>query len=71
MRRTLDNVQIGIVEAVCLCIIKRSLSKDLENYLIELLRKNAYMFIYFCWLLYRWYPLFSKYDDHLLKKYRD
>ena len=68
-RRTLDNGQIAIVEAVYICIILKSLHKDLENELIGLLRRNAYMFIYFRWLLYRWYPLYSNYDDHLPKKY--
>ena len=71
MRRTLDNVQMAIVEAVYICVIKKSLPKDIQNPLIGILRKNAYMFIYFGWLLHRWYPLYSKYDDHLLRKYTD
>ena len=64
--RTLNNIQIVIVEVVYLCVIKKSLSKDIENELIKLLRTNAYMYIYLLWLLYRWRPLYSKYDDHLL-----
>ena len=68
MTRTLDNVHIAIVEAVYICIIKKALPKYLEDDLIKLLRKNAFMFIYLGWLLYRWYRLFSKYADHLAKK---
>ena len=45
MRRTLDNVQIAIVDAVYICIIKKSLPKDVEDAVILLLRRNAYMFI--------------------------
>ena len=45
--------------------------EDIENALIGILRKNAYMFMYFGWLLHRWYPLYSKYDDHLPRKYTD
>ena len=62
---SLDSYRIIMVQAVCLCIINKSLSKDLEDDLIGLLRRNAYMFIYLGWLLYRWYPLDSKHDEHL------
>ena len=58
-----------MVEAVYLCIIKKTVSKDMQHDLVELLRKNAYMYIYLGWLLYRWRPLFAKYDDHLPKTY--
>jgi hypothetical protein len=37
MRRTLDSNQIAIVEAVYICIIKKSLPKDLENALEPML----------------------------------
>ena len=46
MRRTLDNVHIVIVEAVYICIIKKSLRKDIEDDLIKLLRKNAYSYLF-------------------------
>ena len=69
MRRTLDNLQITMVEAVYLCTIKKTVSKDMQNVLVDLLRKNAYMYIYLGWLLNRWRPLYSKYEDHLPKKY--
>ena len=68
MRRTLDNVQIAIEEAVYICLIEKSLPKDIENALIGLVRRNAYMFIHFGWLLYRWYPLYSKSDEPLIKQ---
>ena len=71
MRRTLDHVQMATVEAVYICVIKKSLPKDKGNALIGILRKNAYMFINFGWLLHRWYPLYSKYDDHLPRTYTD
>ena len=71
MRRTLDNVQIAIVEVVYICIITKSLPKDIEDDLIGLLRKNAHMFIHLGKLLYRGYPLYSKYDEHLPKNYTD
>ena len=58
-----------MVEAIYLCIIKKTVSKDMQDALVELLRKNAYMYIYLGWLLYRWRPLYSKYDDHLPKIY--
>ena len=69
MRITLDNFQIAMVETVDLCIIKKPVSKDMQDDLVELLRKNADMYIYLGWLSYRWRPLYSKYDDHLPKKY--
>ena len=28
----------------------------MQNDLIELLSKNAYMYTYSCWLLHRWHP---------------
>ena len=58
MRRTLDNGQIAIVEAVYICIIKESLPKDLEHDLIEhIYNLKQYMYIYLLlWLVYRWYP---------------
>ena len=68
MRRTLDNFQITMVEAVYLCMIKKTVSKDMQNNLVELLRKNAYMYMSLGWLLYRWHPLYSKYDGHVPKK---
>ena len=43
MRRMLDNFQITMVETVYLCIIKKTVCKDMQNHLVELLRKNAYM----------------------------
>ena len=46
MRRTPDNLQITTVEAVYLCIVKKTVSKDMQNDLVEILRKNAYMCIY-------------------------
>ena len=69
MRRTLEIVQITMAEAVYFCIIKKAVSKDTQDGLVELLRKNAYMYIYLGWLLYRWRPLYSTYDDHLPTKY--
>ena len=69
MTRTLDDFQITMVEAVYLCIIKRTVSKDMEDHLVELLRRNAYMYIYFGWLLHRWRPFYAKYDDHLPTRY--
>ena len=68
---TLDNIKIIIVEAIYLCLINKSLFKDMEDDLVGLLREDAYMYIHFCRMLYRWYPLYSKYDDHLPKKYTD
>ena len=59
MRRTLDNFQITMVEAVYLCIVKKTVSKYMQDDLVELLRKNASMYMYLCWLLYRWRPLNS------------
>ena len=59
MRRTLDNIQTTVVEAVYLCMIKKTVSKYIQDDLVELLRQNAYMYIYVCWLLYRWRPLYS------------
>ena len=67
--RTLDNFQITMVEAVYLCILKKTVSKDMQNGLVALLRKNAYIDIYLGWLLSRWRPFYSKYDDHLPTKY--
>ena len=96
MRRTLDSFQITMVEAVYLCVIKKpvskdmqdaiiellrknayvylcivkkTVSKDMQDALVELLRKNAYMYTYLGRLLHRLRPLYSKYDDHLPKKY--
>ena len=66
---SLHNIKITIVEAIYSCIIKKSLSKDMEDDLVGLLREDAYMYIYFCWLLFRWYPLYSKHDTHLPQKY--
>ena len=37
MTRTLDDLQITMVEAVYLCIIKRIVSEDVEDQLVELL----------------------------------
>ena len=69
MTRTLDNLQITMLEAVYSCIIKKTVSKYMQDDLIELLRKNAYMYIYLGWQLYRWRPLFAKYDDRVPKTY--
>ena len=68
MTRTLDDFQITMVEAVYLCIIKKTVSKDVEDQLVELLRRNAYMYIYMDWLLYRWRPFYAKYDDQFTHK---
>ena len=48
MRALNNNIKITIVEAKYLCIIKISLSKDLEDDLVGLLREDAYMYIYYC-----------------------
>ena len=56
-----------MVEAVYLCIIRKTGSKDVQDDLVELVRKNAYMYIYLGWLLYRWRPLYAKYNDQLPK----
>ena len=69
MRRTLDHFKITMVEVVYSCVIKQTVSKDMQDALVELLRKNAYMYIYLGWLLYRWRPLFAKYDGHLPTRY--
>ena len=72
MRRTLDNDHTAIVDAVYICIIRKSLDKDLENDLVEhIYNLNIYMYIYLLWLLKRWRPLYSKYDEHLPKTYTD
>ena len=71
MRRTLDNVQMAIVEAVYIYVIRKSIPKDIEHALIGILRKNASMYIYLGWLLYHWYPICSKDDEHLPKEYTD
>ena len=68
MRRTLDNGQIAIVEAVCVCIIKKPFRKNIEDKLVEhVYNMNIYMYIYLLWLLKRWRPLYSKYHEHLPK----
>ena len=46
MRRTLDNFHITMVEAVYLCTIKETVSNDMQSDLVDLLQKNAYMYIY-------------------------
>ena len=51
--RTLDDFQITMVEAAYLCIIKKTVSKDVEDHLVEILRRNAYMYIYLSCLLHR------------------
>ena len=46
MRRTLDNLQITIVEAVYVCTMKKPVSQDMQDALVELLRKNLYMYVH-------------------------
>jgi RHH-type rel operon transcriptional repressor/antitoxin RelB len=41
MRRTLDNVQIAVVEAVCINVTKKSLPEDIENRLSALATKTG------------------------------
>ena len=66
VRRTRDIFQINMVEAVYSCIIKKTVSKDMQDDLVELLRKNAYMFLDGCYIVGVRY---TQYDDHLPKKY--
>ena len=47
MTRTLGDFQITMVEAVCLCMIKKTVSKGVQDHFVELLQRNAYMYIYF------------------------
>ena len=50
--------------------MKESSPKDLENDLKEHIRNlNKCMYIQLLWLVDRWYPFYSKYDDHLPKQY--
>ena len=61
MRRTLDNVQIAIVEAAYICIVKESLPKDLQDALTQhIYNLKQHMYIYLLWLVYHWYPLYSR-----------
>ena len=66
----LTNTQITIVEALYLCVIKRGLKSDTEYILIDrLYREHQNMYIYFYWLMYRWFPLYSRYKDDLPARY--
>ena len=65
MQRLNDN-EMTVVKAVYLCMIKKSIPKQLEDDLIcYIYTKDARMYIYLCWLLQRWHVLFAKHDDHL------
>ena len=67
--KRLSRNEIVMVEALYLCIVGRSLPNDVVNGLIQrMCDSDMYMYIYLCWLLYRWYPLYSKYPEHLPKK---
>ena len=72
MQRTLNRNRITMVEAVYLCIIKKQLSQDVENALVNhIYNKDVYMYIYLCWLLNRWYPMYAQYVDHLPRKFSE
>ena len=64
--KKLSNIEITIVEAIYLCIIKQSLPIDLEEDLIDYIYdRDPYMYIYLYWLKKRWHVLYAKNDDHL------
>jgi hypothetical protein len=68
MQRRWSINKITCVEAVYLSIIKRPLHPDVENGLIQhMYNKDIYMWIYLCWLLERWHPLYARYPDDLPK----
>jgi hypothetical protein len=61
-----------MTEAVYLCLIKHDVPTSLKDDLIlHIYNKNIYMYIYLCWLLERWYPLYSQHINDLPKKYSD
>ena len=62
----LTSTQITIVEALYLCVIKKGLKPDTEYILIDrLYREHQNMYIYLDWLMYRWFPLYSRSKDDL------
>ena len=64
--KQLSDIEITIVEAIYLCIIKESLPIDLEEDLIQYVYdKDLYMYVYLCWLIQRWFPLYAGRKDHL------
>ena len=64
--KQLSDIEIVIVEAIYLCIIKESLPIKLEEDLIEYIYdKDLYMYVYLCWLIQRWYVLYARHKDHL------
>ena len=66
----LTNTQLTIVEALYLCVIKRGLKPDTEYILIDrLYREHRNMYIYLDWMIYRWLPLYSRYEDDLPARY--
>ena len=70
MQYRLTSHEITVVEAVYLTIITRPLLENLHTDLITFLyRTNIYMYIYICWLLKRWGPLYAQNTYHLPKRY--
>ena len=64
--KQLSDIEITIVEAIYLCIIKESLPIDLEEDLIQYVYdKDLYMNVYLCWLIQRWFPLYAGHKYHL------
>ena len=64
--KQLSDIEITIVEAIYLCIIKGSLPIDLEEDLIQYVYDtDLYMYVYLCWLIQRWFPLYAGHKDHL------
>ena len=64
--KRLSDIEMTIVEAVYLCMIKETLPLQLEDDLIEYIyKRDLYMYVYLVWLFQRWYVLFAKHKDHL------
>jgi len=69
--KRLADIEITIVEAVYLCIIKETLPIELEEDLIGYIYdRDMYMYVYLCWLLHRWRDLFAKHEDHLPRRFK-
>ena len=69
--KRLSDIDITIVEAVYLCMIKETLPLQLEDDLVEYIyKRDPYMYVYLVWLFQRWYVLYAIHKDHLPTRFK-